>query len=562
MANKYGYFRYDDIVVGAKEQATFSTDTELQPGSTVESLKEGVTPYDFASLETDTYITATPKRLADDEPLGLVSTIVSDENGEFPDNTSVAPVISIVFEETFITTYGITIYAANILHKVVVRLNVWNDGSPEILTYTFNATQKDEFFSWPAAQTKSIYIFFSAIDRPGAFLRVYNIELGRMVVFDDANTISAQVHTTFSLTGESIEYDTLDLQVLYDQVRGFFFQRRQPLAFIGSDGQTKQTFYVDQGETVETSEGSQRAYTAKISAYDIIASMEDTFLGGMYNNVPVSTLLADIMGDVPYTLQGADGMTMTGYIPITTRRQALALVCRGCNLRPYRGASMTIKPIETSAVSIYARNNIVDAPTVDAQQEQVSVTLKEHNYSKGTEEKELYHWYISKTSPATITWSAPVHSVKAYEVTGVDENGNDIVSETESTAVTFTARNANYCTVTNTSDNKIVLKGLLYVDSTVEHTKSEEQSQAYDTVNTVTIEDQTILSDAEDVLDVLYNAYTRSATVSCQYVDVSDGTGQRQGVPYPGQYAGVLGTLRTVTSVKDTLCGLYEMEAT
>ena len=223
---------------------------------------------------------------------------------------------------------------------------------------------------------------------------------------------------------------------------------------------------------------------------------------------------------------------------------------------------MTIKPIEKSVVSTYAQNNIVDAPTVDAQQEQVSVTLKEHNYSKGTEEKELYHWYISKTYPVTITWSDPVHSVKAYEVTGVDENGNDIVSETESTAVTFTVRNANYCTVTNTSDNKIVLKGLLYVDSTVEHTKSEEQSQAYDTVNTVTIEDQTILSDAEDVLDVLYDAYTRSATVSCQYVDVSDGTGQRQGVPYPGQYAGVLGTLRTVTSVKDTLCGLYEMEAT
>lgn len=562
MANKYGYFRYDDIVVGAKEQATFSTSTALQPGSTVESLKEGVTPYDFASLETDTYITATPKRLADDEPLGFVPTIVSDENGEFPNNTDVIPIISIVFEETFITTYGITISAANILRKVVVRMNVWNDGSPEILTYTFNATQKDEFFSWPAAQTKSIYIFFSAVDQPGAFLRVYGFDLGRTVIFDDANTISAQVHTTFPLTGESIEYDTLDLQVLYDQVRGFFFQRRQPLAFIGSDGQTKQTFYVDQGETVETSEGSQRAYTAKISAYDIIASMEDTFLGGMYDNVPVGTLLADIMGDVPYTLQDAEGITMTGYIPITTRRQALALVCRGCNLRPYRGASMTIRPIEASSVSVYDRHNIVDAPTIDEQQEQVSVTLKAHNYSKGTEEKELYHWYISKTYPVTITWSDPVHTVKAYEVTGVDENGNDIVSETETSAVTFTVRNANYCTVTNTSDNKIVLRGLLYVDSTVDYNKSEEQSQAYDTANSVTIDDQTILSDAQDVLDALYEIYTRSATVSCQYVNVPYSMGQPEGVPYPGQYAGVLGTFRTVTSVKDSLCGLYEMEAT
>ena len=559
MANKYGYFRYDDIVVGAKEQATFSTNTELQPGSTVESLKEGVTPYDFASLETDTYITAMPKRLADDEPLGFVPTIVSDENGNLSSETS-CPVIMINFGEDAkrFTTYGITIHAANILRHVRMQLLTPSG----ILTYDFYASDKDEFFAWEAAVTSGIMIQFREIDRPGAFLRVYNIELGRTVVFDDVNTVSAQVHTTFTLTGESIEYDTLDLHVLYDQAIGFFFQRRQPLVFFGPDGQVKQTFYVDQGETVETSSGLQRAYTAKISAYDIVASMEDTFLGGMHDNTPVSTLLADIMGDVPYTLQGADDVTMTGYIPITTRRQALALVCRVCNLRPYRGASMTIKPIETSVVSTYAQNNIVDAPTIDAQQEQVSVTLKAHNYSKGTEEKELYHWYISKTSPVTITWSDPVHAVKAYEVTGVDENGNDIVSETETSAVTFTARNANYCTVVNTSDNKIVLRGLLYVDSTVEHTKSEEQSQAYDTVNTVTIEDQTILSDAEDVLDVLYDAYTRSATVSCKIIDAPDSTGQRQGVPYAGQKAWVIDEFRTVASITDNLNGVYEVEAT
>lgn len=555
MANKYGYFRYDDIVVGAKETAEIMSGGDLQDGSDVEQIRDGVTPYDFASLEQDTYVTAKPKRLAGNEALGFVPSAVSDESGNLSGGK-----ILIGFTGGYVTTYGITIHAANVLRHVQVRLQSAYEDAPK--TYDFYATQKDEFFSWDAYKTSFLTLVFYEIDQPGAFLRVYGFDLGRTVIFDDANTVSAQVHTTFSLTGESIEYDTLDLQVLYDQVHGLFFQRRQPLTFVGSDGQDKQTFYVDQGEAVETSSGLQRAYTAKISAYDIVASMEDTFLGGMYDNVPVGTLLADIMGDIPYTLQGADGVTMTGYIPITTRRQALALVCRGCNLRPYRGASMTIKPIETESIAAYAENNIVDAPTIDAQQEQVSVTLKAHNYSKGTEEKELYHWYISKTSPVTITWSDPVHTVKAYEVTGVDENGNDIVSETETSAVTFTARNANYCTVVNTSDNKIVLRGLLYVDSTVEHTKSEEKSQAYDTVNTVTIEDQTILSDAEDVLDVLYDAYTRSATVSCQYADVSDGTGQRQGVPYPGQYAGVLGTLRTVTSVKDTLCGLYEMEAT
>ena len=556
MANEYGYFRYDDIVVGAKEQAAFSTSKELQPGSTAESLKTGVDPYDFASLETDTYYTDKPKRFADDRPLGYVSSVVSGENGEFEQPQG----FTIQFDN-YITTYGITIYSENIL-RANVRLKVWDGTEDYIVAYKFNGSHKNEFFSWDAVKTKYIIVNIFSIDRPGAFLRIYNVELGRSIRFEESNTLSAQVHTTFPLTGELIEYDTLDLQVLYDSTHGYFFQRRQPIVFFGADGTQRQTFYVHQGETVETASGLQTAYTAKISAYDVIESMEDTFLGGMYEKVPVKTLLADIMGNIPYTVQGADGITLTGHIPITTRRKALSLVCRGCNLRVYRGASIVIQPLEKTGDSVYDRQNIVDAPTVDVRSEIVTLTLQEHNYSKGTEEKELYHWYISKTYPVTITWSDPVHTLKAYEVTGVDENGNDIVSKTESTAVTFDKVNANYCIVTNTSDNKIVLRGQLYVDSTVDHTSSESQSQAYDSVSTVTIDDQTILSDASAVFDMLYSIYTRSATVTSQCADVPNAIGQKQSAPYAGQCADVLGSMRTVTSVNDTLCGLYDMEAT
>lgn len=557
MANEYGYFRYDDIVVGAKEQAVFSTSKELQPGSTVESLKTGVDPYDFASLETDTYYTDKPKRFADDRPLGFVSTAVSNENGEFAEPQG----FTIQFNN-YITTYGITIYSENIILDATVKLTTFDGTTPQTVIHKFNGTQKNEFFSWNAVPTNRIVVLVKFIDRPGAFLRIYNVELGRSIRFEESNTLSAQVHTTFPLTGESIEYDTLDLQVLYDSTHGYFFQRRQPIVFFGADGTQRQTFYVHQGETVETASGLQTAYTAKISAYDVMESMEDTFLGGMYEKVPVKTLLADIMGNIPYTVQGADGITLTGHIPITTRRKALALVCRGCNLRVYRGASIVIQPLEKTGDSVYDRQNIVDAPTVDVRSEIVTLTLQEHNYSKGTEEKELYHWYISKTYPVTITWSDPVHTLKAYEVTGVDENGNDIVSETESTAITFDKVNANYCIVTNTSDNKIVLRGQLYVDSTVDHTSSESQSQAYDSVSTVTIDDQTILSDASAVLNMLYSIYTRSATVTSQCADVPNAVGQKQSAPYAGQCADVLGSMRTVTSVNDTLCGLYDMEAT
>ena len=176
--------------------------------------------------------------------------------------------------------------------------------------------------------------------------------------------------------------------------------------------------------------------------------------------------------------------------------------------------------------------------------------VKQHNYSKGTEETELYHWYISTTENVLITFSAPMHSLKAYEVTGVDENGNDIISETESRNVNFIKSGANYCIVSNKSSNKIVIKGLGYVDSTVNYVKNNPLIAINEVYEEKTVE-LTISSNPQEVCNLLYDLYSRKNSIkfnTFQDLEV-------------GGYYNILGENLNIKSKHQTLNGIYEVEA-
>ena len=176
--------------------------------------------------------------------------------------------------------------------------------------------------------------------------------------------------------------------------------------------------------------------------------------------------------------------------------------------------------------------------------------MKNHNYSKGTESVEAYHWYISTTQNVTITFSEPLHSLKAYEVTGVDENGNDIISTQQSTNVTFIKKEANYCIVSNTSSNKIVIKGLKYIDSTVNFEKKNPYmavTGSYDDVNV----ELTISSNPQEVCNLLYDLYSRKNSINFITFESLK----------IGGYYNILGENLNIKSITHSLNGLYEVEA-
>ena len=179
-----------------------------------------------------------------------------------------------------------------------------------------------------------------------------------------------------------------------------------------------------------------------------------------------------------------------------------------------------------------------------------SVTVKYHNYSKGTEETEIHHWYLSKTEPTMITFSKPAHTLKAFEVVGTDNSGNDIVSETESENVTFTETGANYCVVENSSDNKIVIIGIGYTDSSMELKKTNSVIGRNQLYKDYTV-DITLHGNTEETLNLLFDLYSRKDTVRFKTIEDID----------VGGLYNILGSIYHVKKKKNTLDGVYEVEA-
>lgn len=532
--NKYGYFVYEDFAIGAKQSAEYSSNETMQTGAALSQLREGVAPYDYCGLELNDYVTDNPKKLYKSGNLGFLTKRVSDSNGVF--NPAVE--LTITFSGYFSMT-GITVTAQNIITEATIT--AYRDDE-QVKTQDFTATDNEYFYDFSVELINKLVFSVSKIQEASHFLSIINIEYGRMRIFDDTTNANASISTYYSLIGDTLEYDTLDLTIFKDADTDYLFQRKQPLRYT-VDGITQSVFYVEKGE-----EGTDN--TVKISAYDCISNLEDDFYGGIYENKPFNELVSEILKTEPYETDGTDEIKLTGYLGIQSRRNALMMICRASNIRVIKGEKLYLKPISTDSVGSYTEETVVESPTKTKNQEVKSVKLVQHNYSKGTEEYEVYHWYIATTYDPIITSSYPVYNYKAYEVTGVDENGEDIVSETESKNVSFVETNANYVKVHCTTQNKVVIKALKYAESTVDYTKTSQYISSTEQYQEVTVDDITIMSDHTAVLNTLFDIYTRKVSYSMQTINK----------PNIGAFYDILGTGNNITKITNTLSGVYEVE--
>jgi hypothetical protein len=537
--NKYGYFRYADIAFGAKEDALYSTNKELQERSALTQLSVGVKPYDFASFEQGEYITSKPKLLyRNQQGLGYVTKQLSDENGVFENPINIIGVF-----DNYNTTTGITVHSRNII--LDIEIIAYRDNQ-EIARGSFVAEKEEQFYPISIELANKIEIIVKKIAEPLHFFGFFNIEYGTVRIFEEKDFKEANITNSFSVLGDTLEYDTLDLNIVDFEDVNFLFQKKQPIEYI-FDENIKSRFYVNEGQ-------KSSDIITDLSCYDAIFNLEDDFGGGIYNNYSAKQLIDDIFNGKKINYEIAENINnikLNGYLPITSRRKALQTVLQGSNIRCYKGDKLYFKPFNTILEDVMLdETNIIDMPQKTKKQEIRSIVLKNHNYSKGTELVEAYHWYISTTQNTIITFNEPLHSLKAYEVTGVDENDNDIVSETESKNVTFVKREANYCIVSNKSSNKIVIKGLKYVDSVVNYEKKNPYiavTGSYDDVNV----ELTISSNPQEVCNLLYDLYSRKNSIN--FITFEN--------LKIGGYYNILGENLNIKSIKHSLNGLYEVEA-
>lgn len=538
MSNKYGYFKYEDFANGAEEDANLSTPNQLQEGADLNFLKNNIRMPEYQTLEQNEYVTRNPQIFRLPEySIGFITSDISDGNGVFQNPI----VVKIEFSEYFSMT-GLTILTRNVVKKA--KIEGYRDGDLVASSY-FSANNKNYFYPIELELVNSIKFIVFEIEEPYHFFGVYSIRYGRTKTLSDEDVVSAKITNNFSVFGDSLEYDILDVTVKNPtDIDAYLFQRKQAINYI-KDKVYDLIFFIDSGTKNQNG-------TASISAYDSISNLEDTFLGGIYNNTPVYDIIKAICGDrILFNFNADRTIPLTGYIPKCTRRKALQMVLLAANLRCYKGERLVFAPIETETrPEIFNEENIVGEPKITNNEAIRSVKVEYHTYSKSDDESEVHRWYIAQNENVELTFDGPFYGYSAYEVTGVDENGFDIISENVSKNVRFVETGANYCVVYNTSPNKILIRAKRYEDS----------KSTYDVVNKFVLRhevyediviDMQLHGDYEKTCQMLYDLYAKKNSIAFKTLQE----------PVVGGLYNILGQDYYIKKKKTSLDGIYEVEA-
>lgn len=552
--NKYGYFKYSDFSASAANGATFEIpDVTLQPffndnSGNLQAVFTGRSQ-DFLSFEPQGFDLNKHVRLLDPSEQqfaeGVVSAYRSGSNGLFADGATNSPFKLEISLTGFYSMSGLTIKSRNVIKSM--KIEAFQDNAL-VASGQFTGGE-EEFFPLVIDNANSITLTVEQVE-PLSFIGIWDIQFGTDREFGDESIMSASVSKLYSLTAKSLEYDTLDLTVLDPQRGDYLVQNKQTIDFCVGEKNIER-FFANQG-----SENGDN--TTTIQAYNVVSIFEAQTLGGFFGAgaAQVIRALVEPLG-YDISIDEWEDPDIDGYIPICSVREALQYIAIGSGLRFSNQDgldTLRVEPVPTvpeeTAIE-YTEANIVGTPKYDKTDLVKSVTLKLHKLSQVKDTEELYHWYIAKNKKVKITFSSPHANLKAYEVTGHNVDGDDLVAETPSKNVTFEKKEANYCVVVNKSSNKIVIVGNKYEDTTVEYVSKSAELAGNDEASEVSYETYICTDDPQAICDELLEQNNRRTKITFSTLDR----------PKIGKAYNILDKVMVVTKVTDTLTGVYEVEA-
>lgn len=555
--NKYGFFKYSDFSASAANGATFDiARVALQKGfdtasGSVSKVFSGTGNQDFRSFEPHGF--NLNKKIALFGQAGIAQGVItayrSDSNGLFVDGESNFPFKIEISLKGFYSISGLTIKSRNVIKSM--KIEAFQDNAL-VASGQFTGGE-EEFFPLVIDNANSITLTVEQVE-PLSFIGIWGIQFGTDREFGDESIISASVSKLYSLTAKSLEYDTLDLTVLDPQRGAYLVQNKQVIDFCVGDNPIER-FYANQG--AENGDN-----TTTIQAYNVVSIFEAQTLGG-FTGGGASLVIERLLKPLGYNMVGMDvanAPTIDGYLPICSIREALQYIAIGSGLRFSsqdgidNNRCLLAEPVPTAPEETaveYTEANIVGQPKYDKTDLVKSVTLKLHKLSQVKDTEELYHWYIAKNKKVKITFSSPHANLKAYEVTGKNADGDDVISGTPSKNVTFEKKEANYCVVVNKSSNKIVIIGNKYEDTTVEYISKSAELADNDEASEVSYETYICTDDPQAICDELLEQNNRRTKIAFSTLER----------PKIGKAYNILGKVMVITKVTDTLTGVYEVEA-
>lgn len=341
-----------------------------------------------------------------------------------------------------------------------------------------------------------IVITIGNMTRANRFLKVFNIDDGITRTFYNDELVNADIIEEITENNQAININEAQLTILPNTTTGVLFQRTLPIS-IYRNGELVGKFFVD----TSTSNTDKSMYKLKLSDYISMLNGQ-TYLGGLYNNVTVASLVADILGDIPYELDSTLGAyTISGYLGIMNKREALREVAFSTNaiVDTSRVEKLVIKPLPSLASSIVGEDRIIN---VESTQQNI-VTKYTLNTTvltnTTTSADDLFSGTISGTQ--MIAFDSPHYNLTI--------SGGTIITS-----------NINYAIISGTG--AVTLKGKAYTEVVNSQSKDNPYAVSSDLEKVETFE-TTLTCNEINILDVLeFIEFKIKSTFKMEDIKVGD----------------------------------------
>lgn len=283
---------------------------------------------------------------------------------------------------------------------------------------------------------------------------------------DDETLRSGNEYQITSLIADELQADTIELEVKCSDKNIVVFTENAPLQYY-RENILRSTYYVQSIKRI----GGDKYTISADSAMGLL--MKRLHAGGIYTGQTVKEVVNEICGNIPTLVKTVFADTkLYGWLPYckppkSSARNNLAqvLYAIGAALTTDNNGVLRVEPLWDGTSSSIGETRLYFDGSVETEKPISAVTVTEHQYIAGTDEKELF----SGTSQQgdIITFSEPMHSLTA-------------------TGFTILESGANYAKISSGSGS---LKGKTYIHNTrlVTQTVTENAAENVKSVTDATL---------------------------------------------------------------------------
>lgn len=285
---------------------------------------------------------------------------------------------------------------------------------------------------------------------------------------DDETLRSGNEYQITSLIADELQADTIELEVKCSDKNIVVFTENAPLQYY-RENLLRSTYYVQSIKRI----GGDKYTISADSAMGLL--MKRLHVGGIYTGQTVKEVVNEICGNIPILVKTVFADTkLYGWLPYckppeSSARNNLAqvLYAIGAALTTDNNGVLRVEPLWDGVSSSIGETRMYFDGSVETEKPISAVTVTEHQYIAGTNEKELF----SGTSQQgdIITFSEPMHSLTA-------------------TGFTILESGANYAKISSGSGS---LKGKTYIHNTRLVTQTVTEGAAE---NVKSVTDATLVS--------------------------------------------------------------------